>query len=999
MSKQSRKSKNELDIILEQLKRSYSSDTSDSLEDVLLETPKREEDEELNEILNKIFGDGTDERVPFTAENHEDSKADVSDRSDIAIAEETEPATEQKSDDVISTEEESSEVYETKNEPEATVTDQSLETVDTVEAVIENTDESDATENSELEAVDNILNLMFSSKSSSIEEDKNNAIKEIINSDNGVDATVEEETVEEDALAKEEFNDSVSEDEIFEEYGIEDESIVDAFEVQEEYGTSELEDQDANASEDEEAFAVADEEYSLEKYYDTRLDELYEKFERAFGGIDEEDQLDNMETVPKSAEPEKPAPRLVLSRSEYTYDPLQETLPVFGAAIPQSAVQNKQSDKKTSEKTVGTDVDSGDDIFNENDISLLLKFGYDSEVKSQVGEKKTQSVMLEPDKDFVPDPHKKIFGFCGKELNDRRQIPEIKDKYKTNQRNVIILLSVVSILSLFVLFLSATFEFSANKEAAYPFFVLIEFSLVLVIMTVLYKKLLSGINKLIKLEITANTLLCVAVLAYVLYTLMALSAYLINADSVAGDDLILFGFTVSIYAVLSLVADLLNCIRQRKTFSIIADSEELYTAENESPFISKKSGNNSGGESKNYVPFVIRKVKLISGYFRKTSLDNSLSIKPMYIIGIVPAISLVFGSAVFFASGSFMLGVAICMLTVLFCIPVSYVITPTVIDIVLSSLTTAKNIAFIGDSASEEISKATSIVFFDSDTVDVVDSTEIRPDGSSDSDEFLKIAYEILAALGGPLSKISAKNAEIKSSREHELIINEISENGIDVYFNSSVNVLMGNKRYMQLHNIKVKTDSSLLTATKGAERSVLFITFDGVPRLGFIINSRIKPEFLNVADIISASGRKIFVRTYEPQLNDTFFEQNKGESFATVTVKKPEGYERPNSLERCDGLIVSGSDALDLAKAMCMAPEITRRRKINKTVNSVIALLGVMLSGLVAVFVSLNTFDGALIEALRSHMSTVFTLLMLATMIPALIEIVVIKKKISPLK
>ena len=55
MARQGRKNKNELDIILEQLKKSYSSDALDSLEDDLLESPTNEEDTELNEILGKIF--------------------------------------------------------------------------------------------------------------------------------------------------------------------------------------------------------------------------------------------------------------------------------------------------------------------------------------------------------------------------------------------------------------------------------------------------------------------------------------------------------------------------------------------------------------------------------------------------------------------------------------------------------------------------------------------------------------------------------------------------------------------------------------------------------------------------------------------------------------------------------------------------------------------------------------------------------------------------------
>ena len=52
-----KKGKNELDAILEQLKKSYGSDSSDALEDDLLDASAPEEDAELSEILGKIFAD------------------------------------------------------------------------------------------------------------------------------------------------------------------------------------------------------------------------------------------------------------------------------------------------------------------------------------------------------------------------------------------------------------------------------------------------------------------------------------------------------------------------------------------------------------------------------------------------------------------------------------------------------------------------------------------------------------------------------------------------------------------------------------------------------------------------------------------------------------------------------------------------------------------------------------------------------------------------------
>ena len=64
MARQSKKSRNELDLILEQLKRSYAADSDNSLEDDLLESPKSEEDAELSEILGRIFSYEENEKEP-----------------------------------------------------------------------------------------------------------------------------------------------------------------------------------------------------------------------------------------------------------------------------------------------------------------------------------------------------------------------------------------------------------------------------------------------------------------------------------------------------------------------------------------------------------------------------------------------------------------------------------------------------------------------------------------------------------------------------------------------------------------------------------------------------------------------------------------------------------------------------------------------------------------------------------------------------------------------
>ena len=514
-----------------------------------------------------------------------------------------------------------------------------------------------------------------------------------------------------------------------------------------------------------------------------------------------------------------------------------------------------------------------------------------------------------------------------------------------------------------------------------------DFGLVLVIMAVLYKKLISGINKLIKLETSQNTLLFFIATAYALYTIFSLVAYAVSGNSVTPKELMLFGFAVSIYAVLSLVSDLLNCIRERRTFNIISSADTLYTAEKSDI----KTVNKSDVENENN--YKIRKTKLVSGYFQKMSNNDDIGIKPMYLIGIVPIISLAFGLTVYFLSSSISLCVSVVMLSLLFCVPVPLLFNSALIRFMLLNPASNKKSAYIGNSAPEEMSKAKCITVSDNDCVEILGYTEIHPSVRGDTGESLKIAYEIFSALGGPLATIGSSEISHSARTSHDVVINQITNDGIDIYYDSSVNVLLGDKHYMQSHNIKVKTDTNLLTATKGSEKSVIFMAFDGVPKLGFIINSRITSKFMIMSESLIKSGIRICVQSYEPQINNLYFEQNKGQFMSSVNVIKPDNYESSDTRDMCDGCVVSASDSFELAQMIAKSRKVSEHLKINKLVNVGTLVSCILASFMIAVLAIYGTNIIEELSVLTNHLTTVFNILMVASLIPVIVQMVAIFK------
>lgn len=729
---------------------------------------------------------------------------------------------------------------------------------------------------------------------------------------------------------------------------------------------------------------VEDEEYVIEDYDSFTEDPEFDDF------VESEPEIEVIpEPIPELIPEPFPSPKLVLNPEDYTDDPLQEIIPSFGIEKNASAIADKKS---VAEPQRPPREEKKTETFDENDISMLLNFGYGNEIKSKIGEKKAQEVLLKNDSKFTADTLEKPFGFCGKELTDRSQLKGIKAKYRSNLKVCVAMLSVISIISFLIAVVNLIFEFIPDRITGYPALLTIEFTLVLLTSVILYKKLISGVIGILKFEMKSSSIFSFVVLLYGGCSLASLVIYFINYSAIDPDSLMMFGFCISWYAMLLTVSDLLTCIKEYNTFKIIESSDEIYIAEKQNTFSPLSRRNRYKVDAERV--YKIRKTSLVSGYFRKTSQSDRSSVKPIYLIGIVPIISLVIGGICFFFGKSLNEAVSVIMFTAMLCLPIGYVCMPSIVEYVTSRWIRNKKVAFIGNVASDEMSKAELIILKDNETVDITSYTEIQPNNRTDIKTSLNIAYELFAMLGGPLASMGDGVSENKDKEKHDIVINQVNDHGIDVYFDSTMSILLGDKQYMQSHNIKVKTDGNLSTAVRGVDRAVLYMAFDGVPKLGFIVNSRIKAKFLRTANALSEEGIRVLVETYEPQINALYYEQNKGDCSASIGVIKPEFYEGYDSVPMCDGCVISGSDALNLAQAIGISKEIHRQKSLIGIINLALSACGVAVACLLTVLTVTGGNQIAFFEFLSRHMTVLFGLTMFAGLIPGIVEIIRMSKR-----
>ncbi len=965
MAKQSKKGKNELDVILEQLKRSYSSDSSDALEDELLEVPENEDDAELNEILNSLFASDQNESATedefieneefgFTQNESVEDENNESDDTEAALTEE-----------VSNLEEKATQEELSYNIDESAETDTEE---DVTESLTEEADASETVPNIDIEAsaqVDDVISAMLGY---TINETTESEIE-----DSSPEYTIEENNespITEDGFfyIDEDSEDYINVDDLDMMSDSDDEKAID-------YEFT-LIDGNVENDLDVEDFAVEDEEYDTSDISDYNDEEsVYVSEESNEEEINEEDVAveddvnDIIDVIPK--------PKLVLSPDEYYLDPLQNLFPTF-------TLQDREDEQLSPaipEPIMDYNQNNG---FDNNDISLLLKLGYEGEIKAKVGSSKAQEVLLEKDKEYTPNKYQKPYGYCGFELSDRNQVPQITEKYKSNKITSVILLAVVFVFAMLILSVDIYFALFSERYEFFPIALIIEFFCILPTCLILYNKFIFGFMGIIKFEPNRSSLFSFLVIYYTIYQIVSLALFMGLSDEPKDYELVLFGAGIILYAVVELTADLVTCIKESQTFSIIADNKKIYVAEK----LSSSSVKNSVNHNKEKNTYRLKESDLISGYFKKSS-DKTISRSSLiFFIGIVPIISLICGGAVALCSESIMLGLTFVMLTTLLAIPIGSIGIQPITDFITSKWLKKHQAAFVGSDSIYELSETECLIFSDIDTVEITGCTEIMPVNDSKSEEIINIAYEIFQALGGPLADIC--RGKYTATGNSNIIINEITDNGVNIYYNNSINILLGDKYFMNTHKIKVKTNTNLSVAVKGVDRSVIYMAFDGVPKLGFILNSKIKKSFIKISELLDAESIKPMLETYEPQINDVYFEQNKPHTMPAISVSKLSSYEPIADNTITNSYVFSSKDRTSVAHAIIMSKKIVKIMKTNKLINMFVSISGIVSAAIFTLISCLNyvSMDASL---LLDNIALVTTALIFAEAIPYIVKVILL--------
>ncbi len=720
------------------------------------------------------------------------------------------------------------------------------------------------------------------------------------------------------------------------------------------------------------------------KFYYSLLEEMSLKdtpdVADTYNAVQEEIEEPEVEEIIQAPEQPQKDIYIVLSKESYTDDPLQWRL---------DRVQAKWKDEAEDDDTQETAKKSVE--IEDDDISLLLQLGYKDELKSEVGQERTDSVVHSISNSYRPDKNKIPFGFCGKEFSDSSQIDKIKQRYDYDKRIVIIKLAFFSCISLVLLLLGMLFKNYTTVNSVIMFSVM-ELLIVSLGCVVMHKELLSGIQGVLKFSPTVFTMPMLSLLLLTAYDIFNIITSIINPDKITANTTSLFGFTTSMFFIFALAVQLINCVREQKTFNLISASDELYTAET---LVSQRGDNSDTNKLRSHEirkqikgnAVIVKKTKYISEYFKRCSESSYGTGSFVLILGVVPLAAIILACLII-ATGCTAADVASTVVFAFYmCLSASFMLIMPVTLFAASQSLAQKKCGIIGTGAVTEYADTNSVIFPDTSAFEIGNDIDVVPFGDVDMNSSMKTANRLFTALGGTMSGIVGENSFNKdlSVSEADINIASVDDNGIELYMDNETHILLGNEKFVYERRRQLSFEAcDLIPSSASAGREVVYLAINGTVCLGYIMSLGVKTEFTDKVKLLAQHSIKTYVSTYEPHVKAKRYNGCK------IGVYRPYDHDSPTKPSSRYGGIVASGDAKNITYPLIMTTEITKSIKKSSKTSVWFILGGIVVSFAITLVGYLA--PGAL--GLLRHRDIFTVIIQLLSVIPLAVSAIKLWKK-----
>ena len=451
------------------------------------------------------------------------------------------------------------------------------------------------------------------------------------------------------------------------------------------------------------------------------------------------DVLEYLEEIPPVAVDDEPEAQAD-EPFEYSYDPLQ------GHLSDAAYVVHKSVDEKLNFKPRQRDLSLDDD-----DISLLLDFGYDDEIKTEAGANRTNQVKRQKQVGIAPEKSERISGYSGEEYISDKQNKSIKKKYIHDKRKIVVRIALVAILAVVMLGLSVIYWMDTSVDhLTYPY---IEVIALVLTAAIAAPGLLEGARGIARLDPKTYSVAAFLLLIQFIYDLFIILLQ-INSNVISDDRVITCGFIVIIYVMVALISDALECNAESAAFDVVSSEGRLYSAEKfNKPKSDMGDKSSRGAVSSGDVMlgnniYKVKETDIANGYFARISKKQGKCLRVMYFMGIVPIVALIAGCITLLLNDNAYVALSSVMTVILMGFPMSFTLFKAIPYYKTSKYLASMNCAMVGEVSYEECANIDTLMLDDIDAVAITESIEIRPEGNADITSAIKGKSTINCGVG-----------------------------------------------------------------------------------------------------------------------------------------------------------------------------------------------------------------------------------------------------------
>lgn len=628
-------------------------------------------------------------------------------------------------------------------------------------------------------------------------------------------------------------------------------------------------------------------------------------------------------------------------------EPAREESPLFQEEPKNASQAAPKNSQPASELSFSEQIHQKSGL-SEEDLSLLFELGYDSELANLVGVenlKKLKSENLRKKNRHQEASYPTAFGYRGKEYTGAEDQSGILAAYIHDRKYLIARLILTALCTLCLLFIDVPTLQGARwiqiSQALPWLFPIVGILLLIASAALSAKQLLAGAKALFEFAPTPYSVCGILLIPTLIYDILAMLHPAVNLP---------VNFPVALVFLAGALCDVFRLWGELRVFRLLSQSGEKNVLES---ITLRKKKMKYGDKTVKILNddigerfYRIAKAKETSGFFRRfntatgTSKSFSLLILTAFFLSLLLALAVAIKTLSFSAAANTFISLLI------LCTPLSAVFGAFYPLFHSNRILTRHQCALIGAESVEEYNLSKTLVLEDGDMFHTEKCTEIALDESGDFQNDMRLASALFRTVGSTLEHLGQAALGVD---DIPVSLLRILENGVEATAGER-HLLAGDASFLKRYGIRVPKESSDRAMRRTENVSVMYVAIDGTLKLNYEIEYTEKFTFEKIAEALLESKTAIAIRSYDPNLNNTFVQQLRDGKKEPLRVIKPARYEENSVLD----LVDTGAISLDSPeKTVCALHAAAKVEKVQSfTVR--LQLIATLLGGIGALLLAL---------------------------------------------